>query len=147
MTWLLKLLGGTVGPYLAGGVAVLLAGALVTATVQTKRLEARTGERDAARASAINPETRLAWSVEARRNARGLAACTGSLDRQNAAVTRLEAEGRRLDAAVAFAARGQRSARAVAESRSQATLTARVDAETCEAREAQLLEMARGAVR
>jgi hypothetical protein len=127
-------------------VIAMLAAALAMQGGTLKRV---TGERDRARAALVNPATKRAWQFEAERDARALTTCQGSVTRlegsvrtQNDAVEAAKAEGARRAAAAVQAARDLRGARAVAESRSRDVMDATVDGATCEAREAQLLELA-----
>lgn len=134
--------------------AFALAGLVAFAAVQTARVGRLKPQLAAARAEQINPATRKPWKAEALAAARDLNTCRantgrleGAVERQNAAMAAARAEGDRMAAAAAKAAHDLRGARAVAESRARATLSATVDAATCEAREAQMLEMLEGAVR
>lgn len=98
MTWLLKLLAGRFGAWIASGFAVLVVVLSVSLWVQTDRLSS-------ARKALVNPLTGKTWQFEALRDARDLATCRGnterlqgSLERQNAAVESLQATGRTLTA-------------------------------------------------
>ncbi|MDP1738927.1 MAG: hypothetical protein Q8L23_15980 [Caulobacter sp.] len=130
-----------------------LVGVLAFAGVQTHRVGRLKADVAAERAAQINPATKKAWKVEAQRDARDLTTCRGnttrlegSLAAQTAAVRTAEAEGDRMAAAAARAARDARAARVVAESRSRAILDTTIDAATCEGRDAQLLDLAAEAV-
>lgn len=133
--------------------AFALVGLLAFAGIQTHRVGRLKADVAAEQAAQINPATKTAWKVEAQRDARDLTTCRrnttrleGSLATQTAAVRVAQAEGRRMAAAAASAAREARAARAVAESRSRAILDTTIDAATCEGRDAQLLDLAAGAV-
>lgn len=79
MSFILKLLGGTVGPYIAGGVAVMLALALGAAGVQSARLSHAKGDLAEARAALTDPKTHRTWQSEAEASARDLTTCQISL--------------------------------------------------------------------
>ena len=126
---------------------VALAAALLAAGIQSHRLEVATLERDAARDALVNPASGKTWKVEALRDGQALATCLGSLTTQNAAVAAAKATGDRMAARAATAAREARVGRVDADARSRAVMAATIDAATCEAREAQLLDLAAGVVR
>lgn len=113
MNFILKLLGGSLGPYLLGGVGVLLALSMATAGVQGLRLKHAKADLSTARAALINPVTRKTWQSEAVRDARDLGACKSAVAEQNASVAAAAAETARK---LAAATKGQADARAVAES-------------------------------
>lgn len=146
MNLVLKILGGKFGAAVLGAAGVAFALLAWGLAVQSSRLDTRTAELATAKAALVNPVTRRTWQAEA-------TACAADVDRlsaeiadQSARVLAWEAEGRRLEAAAAEAQRRQGAARAVAESRSQAVMALRVDAASCEAREAAMLAIAREAL-
>lgn len=145
MDLLLKVLGGKFGAAVlaaAGMAFALMASALA---VQSHRLDARTAQLATARAALKNPLTGRTWRAEATAAAAALKRCADDLSDQSQRVRAWEAEGKRLAAAAAAGQRQLVGARAVAESRSQAVMAVQVDAATCDAREAAMLEMARKA--
>lgn len=150
---LARLLGGTLGPYLVGAVAVILAASIVTAGVQTKRVGRLKEDVAAEKAAQINPVTRKLWKVEAQRDAAALSTCRenvrkldASLATQNAAVDRLKADGDARAAEARQAAQDARSARAAAD-RAARELAGFKSAATCEAREAAIAELVKGVTR
>lgn len=108
MTFLLQLLGGKFGALIAGATAALLAASILTATVQTKRLESAQVSVATARAALKNPVTGKTWQSEAIRDARVVTDLSGKLTLQNTAVERLKGER---DAAVAESDRALQAAR------------------------------------
>lgn len=123
MGWLLKMLGGSLGPYLAGAVGVLLALSMATAAVQGVRLKHAKADLVAARAALVNPATHKTWRNEAERAAGQLATCQGNektltdtLGRQKDALTAMQQVS---DRKLAQAATAAQAARAVAESARQ----------------------------
>lgn len=116
MSFLLKILGGSLGPYLAGAAAVALGLALLVAGVQTARLKHAKSDLNAARASLIDPASRRTWKAVAESAIGSRDACLVSLGKQNAALAVHQAESaRQLGIAareVAEANRGRASAEA-----------------------------------
>jgi hypothetical protein len=102
MTWLLKMLGGSFGPYLTGAVGALLAISLATAAVQGARLKHAKADLALARASLTNPGTHKTWQSEALAGALNLESCNASVGnlkdevaRMNVAATTLQVESER----------------------------------------------------
>lgn len=100
MGWLLRLLMGSAGPYIAGAVGAILVVATITAQVQTVRLHHAKADLDTARKALIDPATKRTWQVEAVERGINLTTCTGNLtdirkavDIQNHSIVALEAEG------------------------------------------------------
>lgn len=150
---LVRLLGGAVGPYLVGAVAVILAASIVTAWVQTKRVGRLKEDVAAEKAAQFNPTTRKLWKVEAQRDAAALSTCrtnVGTLEEavriQGAAVDRLKADGDARAAEARQAAQDARSARAAAD-RAARDLAGFKSAATCEAREAAIANLVKGVTR
>lgn len=149
MPLLLKLLVGSLGPYIAGGVAVLLALSVATAGIQSARLKHAKADLANARAALIDPSTRKTWESEARVRERDLTTCQGNVStleaaqaRQNAAVEALRADS---DARLAQSAKAASDARAVAESYRQASrdvLGATAGADKCEAADRLIMQEA-----
>lgn len=120
MAGLPKVLAGGLGPYVAGGVAVILALALAAAGLQSIRLEHAKAELASAHAALINPVTGKSWRTESVAAAADLSACRrevvtlrGAIDAQNAAVTTAAADSARR---IVLATKAAEDARAVAES-------------------------------
>lgn len=149
MTLILKWLGGSLGPYIVGGVAVLLALSIGFGQVQSLRLKHAKADLATARAALIDPATRKTWRSEAEARARDLTTChgnvetlTASLGRQEAAVAALKAQSA---AWVAKSRKAAQDARAVAESYRQAgreILAAKPGADACLSADALILKEA-----
>lgn len=122
MGWILKLLGGSLGPYFAGGIAALLALSVATTGVQSFRLAHAKSDLAQARQALLNPSTHNTWQSEAVRDGRDLGTCTDKLTAQNAAVAARSAEDARK---LADATKGMVDARAVAESYRRSAPTVR----------------------
>jgi hypothetical protein len=100
MGFLLKLLGGSAGPFIAGGVAVIIAGLLAFGGVQSARLAHAKADLTSARTALKNPATGKTWQSEAVAAERDLGTCRGnlqnlqtSLNDQSASLTALAAAG------------------------------------------------------
>lgn len=114
MSFILKLLGGSFGSWIAGGIAAVLALSMASCSVQTARLNHAKADLTAAKAALRNPATHKTWQSEAMRDGKNLVAChettanlTASLNAQTASLKSLRAES---DAKLAEASRAVRSA-------------------------------------
>lgn len=87
MSLILKLLGGTVGPYILGAVGVFVASVLLILSIQSARLAHAKADLVTARAALVDPVSRRTWKDIAGSAIAGRDAALASLARQNAAVT------------------------------------------------------------
>lgn len=133
---------------------LVVAGLAAALTLQTWRVDRLKGELVDARAAQRNPVTGASWRSEAERDGRALGVCRGNVGRleadiaaRNVEIERWRADGAALTARAAAEAKAKMAARAVAESASRAAMETRVDAATCEAREAAMAAVAREAAR
>lgn len=120
MSFILKLLTGTAGPYIAGAIAGLLLLSAGWGEVQTLRLHHAKSDLTTARAALIDPATHKPWKDEAQAAMRDLGTCRtntlalqSGLNAQNAAVAALKSES---DARLAQSRKEVSAARSVAES-------------------------------
>lgn len=150
MGWILRMLGGTVGPYVAGGLAAVLALSIGAAATLGLRLEHARGDLVKARAALVDPVSRRPWQDLAIERGRDLAICRGnverltaSVDRQNAAVRAFEARGQAMTAALAEAARAAKISRSEAQREATGILAARPGADVCESADRLILEVVR----
>lgn len=147
MGWILKLLGGSLGPCFAGGIAALLALSVATSGVQTWRISRLHNDLAQARQANINPSTHNTWQSEAVRDGRDLGVCRGSVQtlegaiaRQNDATAALKADGDRRAAMLADALQTARKASVAATKRADAILAVKPKgADAC----AQLIDLDR----
>ncbi|MBI1405719.1 MAG: hypothetical protein GC145_06290 [Caulobacter sp.] len=147
MSALLKLLAGSAGPYIAGGVAVIIAALLAFGGLQTARL-------NHAKADQINPATGAKWKVEAKRDAKLLASAVrdlgqcreneatqaAAITRQNGEIDAWKAEGDRLAAEARAAAQRAASVRRTAEKAAADIMAARAGPDACQSAQALIEE-------
>ena len=149
MNFVLKLLGGSIGPYVLGGVGVLFALSIGFGQIQSFRLKHAKTDLTAARAALIDPATKKTWQSEAEARARNLTTCHGNVDRLTASLATQEAAVAALKtqsaAWVAQSRKAAQDARAVAESYRQASreiMAAKPGADACASADALILKEA-----
>lgn len=150
MAWLLKLLAGSAGPYLAGAVGALLVLSVGAAATLGLRLEHAKADLVKARAALVDPVSKRRWQDLAIERGRDLGTCRGNvaeldagLTRQNAAVKAFEAQGQAMTAALAQAARAARNSQVQAQREAAGILQARPGADGCRSADQLILEVVR----
>jgi hypothetical protein len=150
MAWILRMLGGAAGPYVAGGLAAVLVLSIGAAATLGLRLDHAKGDLVKAKAALVDPVSRRPWQDLAIERGRDLGTCRGNverldaaLNRQNVAVKAFEARGQAMAAALAEAARAAKISRAEAQRAAAEILQARPGADVCDSADRLILEVVR----